>query len=76
MTDEDKPKFLMIGDKFDTDIAFAKNSGIDSLLVLTGVTKKSELESLQQRYPDFEPTYVVDTLLDIFPEEMIKFSKM
>ena len=31
-------KFLMIGDNLSTDIQFANTCGIDSLLVLSGVT--------------------------------------
>lgn len=34
-----KNEVLMIGDNLQTDIKFANNSGIDSVLVLTGVTK-------------------------------------
>ena len=35
----------MIGDNLNTDIQFAKNCGIDSLMVLTGVTSKEQYES-------------------------------
>jgi len=37
---EDRPlsRFLMIGDNLQTDIKFAEVNGIDSLLVLSGVT--------------------------------------
>ena len=36
---------IMIGDNLNTDIQFAKNCGIDSLMVLTGVTSKEQYES-------------------------------
>ena len=32
----------MVGDNLDTDIMFAKNCGIDSLLVFTGVTNEEK----------------------------------
>ena len=37
-------KCLMIGDNLDTDIMFAKNAGIDSLLVLSGVTSEEKYD--------------------------------
>ena len=36
----DKTKILMIGDNLTTDIAFGLNSGIDTVVVLTGVTNR------------------------------------
>ena len=35
----EKEKFVMIGDRPSTDIAFANSCGIDSCLVMTGVVK-------------------------------------
>ena len=37
---EDVPlsKFLMVGDNLSTDVVFGNKSGIDTLLVLSGVT--------------------------------------
>jgi glycerol 3-phosphatase-2 len=46
---------LMVGDRLDTDIAGASNSGVDSLLVLTGVTGLAELVDAR---PGERPTYV------------------
>ena len=46
---------LMVGDRLDTDIAGAHRVGVDSLLVLTGV---SGLEELVAATPDERPTYV------------------
>ena len=34
--EEDKNKWIMFGDRIDTDIKFGKNSGIDTTFVLTG----------------------------------------
>lgn len=46
---------LMVGDRLDTDIEGARNAGVDSLLVLTGVTG---LEELVAARPGERPTYV------------------
>jgi len=42
----EKKDILMIGDNLYTDIKFANNSGIDSAIVLTGVTKIENIEEL------------------------------
>jgi len=49
----DRP--LMVGDRLDTDIEGAVNAGIDSLLVLTGVTGLDELVAAS---PAERPTYL------------------
>ncbi len=50
---------LMVGDRLDTDIAGAHASGLDSLLVLTGVTGLAELVTAR---PEERPTYVARDL--------------
>lgn len=50
---------LVIGDRLDTDIEGANNAGLDSLLVLTGVTGLSELVAAT---PEERPTYIAPTL--------------
>ncbi|MDQ4053712.1 MAG: HAD-IIA family hydrolase [Actinomycetota bacterium] len=50
---------LMVGDRLDTDIAGAATAGIDSLLVLTGVTGLAELVGAR---PEERPTYVARDL--------------
>jgi len=49
----DRP--LMVGDRLDTDIEGAHNAGVDSLLVLTGVTGLAELVTAR---PEERPTYL------------------
>ncbi|MFI9052760.1 HAD-IIA family hydrolase [Streptomyces sp. NPDC053427] len=46
---------LVIGDRLDTDIEGACNGGVDSLLVLTGVTTAAQLLAAP---PQHRPTYV------------------
>lgn len=50
---------LMVGDRLDTDIEGARNAGVDSLLVLTGVTGLAELVAAR---PQERPTYVASDL--------------
>ncbi|MBI5227134.1 HAD-IIA family hydrolase [Candidatus Micrarchaeota archaeon] len=51
-------EILMVGDRLDTDIQFAKNCKIKSALVLTGTTKKSKKYSIK-------PDYVFDSVADL-----------
>ncbi len=44
-----KNDIAMVGDRVDTDIEFAMNNGIPSYLVLTGVTKESDISSMKIR---------------------------
>lgn len=50
---------LMVGDRLDTDIEGAHEAGLDSLLVLTGVTGLAELVAATER---LRPTYVAPDL--------------
>jgi len=52
-----KNDVLMVGDNYETDILAGINNDIDTLLVLTGFTSKSELETF-----DKQPTFVIDNL--------------
>eukprot|EP00116_Pleurobrachia_bachei_P019151 sb/3479413/ len=53
----DKSRVLMVGDNLLTDIQLAVNSGIDSALVLTGVSKKDDLSECCKK-----PTFVIDSI--------------
>lgn len=46
----EKGEILMVGDRIDTDIVFAKNCGIKSALVLSGTTKRSEIGGVRPDY--------------------------
>lgn len=56
---------VMVGDRIDTDIMSGVQAGLRTVLVLSGSTKKSEIE----RYP-YRATYVRDSIADVVP--MIK----
>lgn len=57
----DRP--LVVGDRIDTDIAGAARLGLDSLLVLTGISTRAELRSAPEH-----PTYVAGDLRGLFAE--------
>jgi glycerol-1-phosphatase len=54
---------LVVGDRLDTDIEGAVRAGLDSVLVLTGVTTPSELLAAP---PPRRPTYVASDLSGLF----------
>ena len=51
---------LIIGDRMDTDIVAGIESGIETALVLSGITKKEDLVM----FP-YQPTYILDRAADI-----------
>ena len=51
---------LMVGDRLATDMAMGACAGMDTALVLTGVTSPEELEGAQWR-----PTYVLESIADL-----------
>jgi NagD protein len=55
---------LMVGDRMDTDIVSGVTSGMETILVLSGVTKVEDIN----RYP-YLPTYVRESVANIEPEE-------
>ena len=50
----------MIGDRMDTDVIAGIEAGLETFLVLTGSTRKAEIE----RFP-YRPKHVVDSIADI-----------
>ena len=51
---------VMIGDRMDTDIVSGVETGLETILVLTGVTRREDVA----RYP-YQPTVVLDSVDDI-----------
>ena len=52
----------IIGDRMDTDIVAGVESGMETILVLTGVTRREDVA----RYP-YQPTRIVESVADIEP---------
>jgi NagD protein len=52
----------MIGDRMDTDIVSGMEAGLYTILVLSGVTSKEQVD----RFP-FRPSLVVDSVADLIP---------
>lgn len=53
---------VMIGDRMDTDVIAGVQTGMDTILVMSGVTSRADLE----KYP-YRPGRVVDSVVDIEP---------
>ncbi|MFM6980462.1 MAG: HAD-IIA family hydrolase [Micrococcales bacterium] len=56
----DKP--LFVGDRIDTDITGANNAGIDSALVLTGVSTRKEVLGVK---PDGRPKFILQDMSEL-----------
>jgi len=59
---------LVVGDRLDTDIEGAVRAGMDSLLVLTGVSRPAELLAAP---PQRRPTYVAADLAGLFDVDTV-----
>ncbi|KAJ0080152.1 hypothetical protein Patl1_23961 [Pistacia atlantica] len=58
-----KSQICMVGDRLDTDILFGQNGGCKTLLVLSGVTSLSMLQSPSNSIqPDFYTNKISDFL--------------
>ena len=53
---------IMVGDRMDTDIIAGVEAGMETILVLTGVTRRQDVA----RYP-YQPTHIIDSVADIQP---------
>jgi len=49
-------KAIMVGDRFETDILLGKRCGLKTVLVLTGITKLSDLKKIRK---DKKPDYII-----------------
>jgi 4-nitrophenyl phosphatase len=65
-----KARIAVVGDRLETDILGAKNAGLKSILVLTGVTRRTDLKKTR-----IHPTWVVEDLPALqrsWPQEGIR----
>ncbi|KAL5275983.1 hypothetical protein ACFFRR_001669 [Megaselia abdita] len=69
---KNRDRVLMIGDMLEQDIGFGKNSGFQTLLVLTGGTKLKELEDVKNNH--LIPDFIADGMED-FVEFFRDFNK-
>jgi NagD protein len=53
----------MVGDRMDTDVVAGIEAGLETILVLSGVTRREEIE----RFP-YRPSRVVDSVADLADE--------
>jgi NagD protein len=53
---------VMIGDRMDTDIVTGIESGMETILVLTGVTRRETVD----HYP-YQPMHIVESVAEIDP---------
>ncbi|WP_203659616.1 HAD-IIA family hydrolase [Actinocatenispora rupis] len=51
---------IMIGDRMDTDVLCGMEAGLETVLVLSGITRKDEID----RFP-YRPSRVVDSIADL-----------
>lgn len=56
----DREACLVVGDRMETDILFAKNAGMDSALVLTGASSRSDLVRFS-----YSPDHILDSIADL-----------
>jgi ribonucleotide monophosphatase NagD (HAD superfamily) len=59
----DLKKSVFVGDRLDTDILMGVNAGMDTIFVLTGVHKRSDIDKLK-----IYPTWILDTAAEIVEE--------
>ena len=55
-----REEVLCVGDRLETDILFGDRAGIPTALVLTGVSKRSDVDIV-----DYKPTYIFEDLPDL-----------
>ena len=63
---------MSLGDRLNTDVAFAKNSGILSLLLLSGVTKSDYFNEDIYVNKNVRPNYVMTHLGKIYETCFLK----
>lgn len=58
----DRSRVCMVGDRLDTDILFGLNSGLQTALVLTGVTSREQALSDEN---EIRPHFIIDSVADL-----------
>ncbi|KAG5192834.1 haloacid dehalogenase-like hydrolase family protein [Tribonema minus] len=63
----DQARTAMVGDRLDTDMAFANAGGISSVLVMTGVSTDADLAALSAERAHMAPAFVMAALASLRP---------
>ena len=58
--DEHSESTIMVGDRMDTDIKVGLESGLETILVLSGVTRREDIG----KFP-YRPDHILDSVADI-----------
>ena len=58
--DEHSESTIMVGDRMDTDVKVGLESGLETILVLSGVTKREDIG----KFP-YRPNHILDSVADI-----------
>ncbi|MCS7125655.1 MAG: HAD-IIA family hydrolase [Aigarchaeota archaeon] len=58
-------EMLVVGDRVETDIVAGKNIGADTALVLSGATRREDLERIP---PQEKPDYIVENLMKLYDQ--------
>lgn len=61
---------VMIGDRMDTDIVAGVETGLETVLVLTGVSSKESIKKFS-----YQPHYVLNGIGDLVPTNIVKSEK-
>lgn len=56
---------LFVGDRLETDIAMGMKAGMKTVLVLTGVTRRADLEARLEQGNGLLPDYVIESLAEL-----------
>eukprot|EP00816_Leptocylindrus_hargravesii_P012194 CAMPEP_0196802858 /NCGR_PEP_ID=MMETSP1362-20130617/2392_1 /TAXON_ID=163516 /ORGANISM="Leptocylindrus danicus, Strain CCMP1856" /LENGTH=339 /DNA_ID=CAMNT_0042174261 /DNA_START=97 /DNA_END=1116 /DNA_ORIENTATION=- len=59
----ERSRICMVGDRLDTDVLFGQNNGLQSVLVLSGVTSEEKLLSDENT---INPDFYCDSIVDFF----------
>lgn len=62
-------KILMVGDNYETDILFGIQANIDTLMVLTGFSRREDVENL-----NWQPTFIEESLITWMQRKQISIT--
>jgi 4-nitrophenyl phosphatase/phosphoglycolate phosphatase len=60
----ERERIVMVGDRLDTDIAFGNKNGVNTLLVMSGVTREEDIRAIGDK--DLIPDYFTESVGHLF----------